>query len=374
MANQSVALARRLLELTLAQVGANSLVLLDAQGAIVDWLAGAERMFGYSADEIVGQNVAVLFVPEDLERDLHIWEQNTAASSGESEDDRWQLRKDGVRIWVSGTLTALVDDDGKVLGFAKTMRNRTDQKLQIDALERRVAACESARERKNQFIATLAHELRSPLSALSNAVQLLDSCEASSPDLALTVSIIRRQITFMTRLADDLLDIARTATGKVELHKERVSLQEIVDRAIEACRPSLDERTHVLERLMPEVPIPLDADPVRLQQVFTNLIQNAGKYTDFGGTIWVKGTVEGNEAVVRVQDTGVGISPEVMPHIFDLFTQAEFASHSQEGLGIGLSVVKDNVTMHGGTIQAASDGLGKGSEFMVRLPLPADEA
>jgi signal transduction histidine kinase len=135
----------------------------------------------------------------------------------------------------------------------------------------------------------------------------------------------------------------------------------------------INERTHDLHQFLPDVPIEVDADPVRLRQVFVNLIENAAKYTQYGGTIRIKVTTEGDEAVVRVQDDGVGIPPEVMPHIFDLFTQAEFATRSQGGLGIGLSVVKDTVALHGGSVQATSDGLGKGSEFTVRLPLPGSE-
>jgi signal transduction histidine kinase len=177
-------------------------------------------------------------------------------------------------------------------------------------------------------------------------------------------------VEFMGRMVDDLLEVARTAAGKVELHRERVVLGEIIQQAIETCRSLLDERSESLNLLLPEVPIQLDADPTRLRQVFINLVQNAAKYSESGGTIWIKVTVEGDEAVVRVRDAGVGIPPEVMPHIFDLFTQAEVASRSQGGLGIGLSVVKDFVALHGGTVQAASDGLGKGSEFTVRLPLP----
>lgn len=188
--------------------------------------------------------------------------------------------------------------------------------------------------------------------------------------MPLTVGMVRRQVEFMGRMVDDLLEVARTAAGKVELHTERVVLREIIQQAVETCRSSLDERTQVLHLLVPDVPIPLDADPTRLRQVFVNLVQSAAKYTEHGGTICIKATVEGDEAVVRVQDTGVGIPPEVMPHIFDLFTQAEFAAGSRGGLGIGLSVVRDYVAMHGGTVQAASDGLGKGSEFTVRLPLP----
>jgi signal transduction histidine kinase len=169
---------------------------------------------------------------------------------------------------------------------------------------------------------------------------------------------------------DDLLEVSRSAAGKVQLHVERVVLQEIIKQAIEACRPSIDRQTQVLNQLMPNVPIYLQADAVRLRQIFVNLIDNAGKYTQHGGTIWVKATTEGEEAVVRVQDTGIGITPEMMPHIFDLFTQVEFSDGAKSGLGIGLSVVKDTVTLHGGSVQATSNGLGKGSEFTVRLPLP----
>jgi signal transduction histidine kinase len=166
----------------------------------------------------------------------------------------------------------------------------------------------------------------------------------------------------------------RSAAGKIELHTEAVVLQDLVALAVEACRPSIDERAHTLHQLMPDVPIHFQGDPVRLRQVFVNLIENAAKYTPRGGTIWVKATTENSEAVVRVQDTGMGIAPEVMPHIFELFTQADFARQAQRGLGIGLSVVKETVALHRGTVQATSDGIGKGSEFTVRLPAPTTDS
>jgi PAS domain S-box-containing protein len=331
-------------------------------------------MFGYSADEVVGKNISILFLPEDLEHGLSLWEQMSADVADESEDDRWQVRKDGVRIWVSGTLTALRDEQGELLGFAKIMRNRSDHKQQVEALERRVVACEQGQQRKNAFVATLAHELRSPLSALSNASFLLQEWESVDGDLALMVGLVRRQVEFMSRLADDLLEVARAATGRVELHTAPLVLQEVVDLAIETSRAAVDEHGLTLVRLFPPAPIHLEADPIRLGQVVINLIQNAAKFTDSGGTIWVKMTVEGEEAVVRVKDSGIGIEPDAMPYIFDLFAQAEPASAAQGGLGIGLSIVKDNVAMHGGTVQVTSDGRGRGSEFTVRLPLTRTSA
>jgi PAS domain S-box-containing protein len=375
MLDEHSALADRLLELSLRDVGSHALVLLDPKGVIVGWMAGAEKLFGYSAAEIIGQNAAVLFTPEDLEKGLSAWEQETASGSGDSEDDRWQVRKDGGRIWVSGTLTALRDEQGELLGFAKIMRNRIDQKSQVETLEGRISFFQQAEDRKNAFITTLAHELRNPLSAISNTTQLLTAAESASLDIGMAAGIIQRQVKFMRAMVDDLLEVARSATKKIELHKEPVVLQEIIQQSVESCRASIDGRTQVLQQLLPQVPIVLDADPLRLRQVFVNLIENAAKYTQYGGTIWVKATTEGDEAVARVLDTGIGIAPEVMPHIFDLFTQGEFTqgeftSGAGGGLGIGLSVVKDNVALHGGTAQAASDGLGKGSEFTIRLPLP----
>lgn len=169
MAQDYSALTSRLLESAMGQVGTHAVVLLDPKGIVVGWLAGAERLFGYEPAEIIGQDCSVLFTPEDLERDLSSWERQTARASGESEDDRWQVRKDGGRIWVSGTLTALRDERGELLGFAKVMRNRTDQKLQVETLESRIADLQEAEQRKNAFISTLAHELRNPLAALTNA-------------------------------------------------------------------------------------------------------------------------------------------------------------------------------------------------------------
>ena len=374
MAEDYSALAFRLRDLAVQQVGTHALVLLAPDGKIVGWFGGAERMFGYKPDEIVGQNSSKLFTPEDLAKHLSAWEEDTAGHSGESEDDRWQVRKDGAYIWISGTLTAIRDERGQLLGFAKIMRDRTDMKQQMESLISRIEALQLSDKRKNNFISTLAHELRNPLAAMSSGAELLAQDDVSKDDIEFAAGTIRRQVEFMQRMITDLLEVARAAAGKIQLHRERIVLQDILKKAIETCRPAIDQRTHELQQLLPDVAIELHGDPVRLGQVFVNLIENAGKYTPNGGTIWVKMTTEGNEAVVRVQDNGVGISPDVMPHIFELFAQAEMSRRAQSGLGIGLSVVKDIVALHGGTVQATSNGLGKGSEFTVRLPLPGSKA
>jgi PAS domain S-box-containing protein len=366
------AMARRLLDLAVKQIGNHALVLLDPEGKIVDWKAGAEHVFGFRADEIIGRPVTVLFTPEDIAQGIPVWERATAANSGEAEDDRWQVRRDGGRIWVSGALSALRDEHGELAGFAKVMRDRTDQKTKVESLETRIESLEDADQRRINFTSTLAHELRSPLSAVATAASLIEQRAGRSPELAFAVGSIRRQVDFMSRLITDLLEVVRATLGKVQLHRERLLLQNVIADACEACAPSVMQRKHKLQRLQSEAPIYLEGDPVRLRQVFINLIENACKYTPPQGEIWIKVTTETEEAVVKVSDTGIGIAPELMPHIFELFTQADDVSKA--GLGIGLALVKETVSLHGGTVQATSPGVNKGAEFTVRLPLPSQRA
>jgi signal transduction histidine kinase len=178
----------------------------------------------------------------------------------------------------------------------------------------------------------------------------------------------------MRRMVDDLLDVTRVGAGKINLEKACQDLRPIVEAAVESCRSAIDMHTHSLNVILPNAPLEVDVDAVRMRQVFVNLIQNSANCTKNGGTIWVKVSVEAAEAVVKVEDNGIGISPDLLPHIFDLFTQAEFAGNRPGGgLGIGLSVVKDLTHLHGGSVQVRSDGIGKGAEFTVRLPLEGCE-
>jgi PAS domain S-box-containing protein len=359
------------LRLFLDQATEHALIVLDRGGIIVQWLAGAQTVFGYSADEVIGRRHSRLFTPEDVEAGAPEKELAIADTGTPAEDDRWMLRKDGLRFWATGILQAIRAADGAVIGYGKVLRNRTDLKGQLESLENEVRKLNRADERKNRFISTLSHELRNPLSSLVTAVELLDIASSDPEDDAnFALAIIRRQVDAMRRLVDDLLDITRVSAGKVKLELREKSLVEIVKAAADACRPLLTERTHNFHLILGEQPVIVRADAVRLEQVFVNLIQNAAKYTEYSGTIWVKLIVEGQEAVVKVEDTGIGISADLLPQIFDLFTQAEFAAGAAtEGLGIGLSVVRDIVQLHGGTVTVRSDGVGKGSEFSVRLPL-----
>lgn len=367
--------AEELLRLLLDQSKDHALLLLDAGGLIVGWLAGAEYIFGYQTEEILGQPVHRLFTPEDVERGLSAHELEVARKDGRAEDDRWHVRKDGSRIWVSGAVIALRDAAGQVVGFGKIMRDRTDLKAQIESLENRAETLSRADQRKNLFLGTLGHELRNPLAPLTNALHLIRLAGPISENLVYPIKLIERQVEFIRRLVDDLLDITRVAAGKVELRVQPVRLQEILNRAAEACRPRAQERRQDFQVLLPPAPITLNADADRLHQVTVNLLNNAVKYTPEGGRIWLKATIEGEEVVVRVEDTGVGIDAEMLPRIFDLFTQEESSlTRSEGGLGLGLPLVKELVALHGGTVQVRSEGRDKGSEFTIRLPLPQSTA
>ena len=237
-----------------------------------------------------------------------------------------------------------------------TDRKRAEQQLR------------EADRRKDEFLATLAHELRNPLAPLRTGLQLLNLAPGEPSERSVR-EMMQRQLAQMVRLIDDLLDVSRISRGKIELRKERMELASILQAAVETSRPQIDARTHELLMHLPDEPVFLDADPVRLSQVFSNLLDNAAKYTEPGGRIEVNARLDRGEVVVCVKDTGIGIARENMPKLFELFSQVRGAgAHSQGGLGIGLSLVKGLVRMHGGSVTVQSDGPGSGTEFMVRLP------
>jgi PAS domain S-box-containing protein len=223
--------------------------------------------------------------------------------------------------------------------------------------------------RKDEFLAMLAHELRNPLAPIRNAMYLLKRGEVDRSSSEEVRSMMERQVEHLARLIDDLMDVSRISSGKVELRMEVVNLRSVVGRAIEISRPLMEEKGHELAVEVPAELIQLDADPTRLEQILDNLLTNAAKYTDPGGQIALSVSREGDSAVVRLRDDGIGIAPEKLPRIFDLFVQAERRlDRSQGGLGLGLSLVKSLVELHGGSVTATSAGLGKGTEFVVRLP------
>jgi CheY-like chemotaxis protein len=224
--------------------------------------------------------------------------------------------------------------------------------------------------RRTEFLATLAHELRNPLAPIRNSVHYLGMEGLTDRDVKTARDVIARQVAVMVRLIDDLLDVSRISRNTLDVRKERVELATVVESAVESSRPLIQQCGHELTISLPPQPLHLNADPIRLAQVFLNLLNNSAKYTNHGGQIWLTAERQGSDAVVSVRDNGIGISGEMLSHVFDMFTQVDRSlEQSQGGLGIGLTLVRRLVEMHDGSIEVRSDGPGEGSEFVVRLPL-----
>jgi two-component system CheB/CheR fusion protein len=368
MSEHDTARVDQLLSLLAQQSKEHAFVLLDANARVLWWSPGAGYIFDRSSSEMVGQPLGILFTPEDRERGIPDQEVQLAVNFGKAEDDRWQMRRDGSRFWATGILIALRDHNRNLVGFGKILRNRTDLREQLEALRNQVQALTAANQRKENFLATFSHELRNPLASICTTVELISRTASGNANLQRPVKLIEEQLDFVRRMLDDLLDVTRISTGKVRLNVRPVVLQEIIEKAVEAARPRVEERYQRIQVIGPRSAIVLQGDPDRLHQVFSNLLSNAVKYTPERGAICVEVTIEADEAVVRVSDTGVGIPHDMLPRIFDLFTQVE-TQLSHGGLGIGLALVKDFVALHGGSVQVRSEGVGKGSEFTVRLPL-----
>jgi PAS domain S-box-containing protein len=350
------------------QSNEHAFILLNVNGCVTWWSSGAAHMFNCPSGQMVGRPLDILFTPEDIEQGIPEQEITIAREHGKAEEDRWQVRSDGARFWATGVLLALRDQNGNLIGFGKILRDRTDLRDQLETQANQIEALTSRDQQKNIFLATLSHELRNPLTQLSNAAQLLRMTVPGKAETEYPLKLIDREVEFIRRLVDDLLDVTRISTGKIRLETETVELREIIARAVEATQPLIEERDQKLQVLLPATPIEFVADPARLHQVLVNLITNAAKFTASGETIWVEGTRDGDEVIVHVEDNGVGIPDGMLVSIFDPFTQVE-TPLSNGGLGIGLSLVKTLVSLHGGSIKVRSEGVGKGSEFIVRLPL-----
>ena len=346
-----------------------ALFLTDPSGLLVCWNIGAERLFGYRTDEVMGKHFSKFFSPEDVITGQPDYELKAAREDGRVDSVLWQVRKDGSRFWCKTTVTALYNETKQVHAFARVMHDLTAGQ-ERDAQKKRADDLAEANRGKEEFMAMLSHELRNPLSPILNALGILKQVRTHDPVIQQAGGIIERQVGQMVRLVDDLLDISRITKGKLRLKTERVELRAAMNRAADSARPVLNARRHEFSLSLPTEPLWVEGDPARLEQVAVNLLSNAAKYTDAGGLVRMTVAREGDDAVVRVLDNGVGIPPAMLPRIFDLFTQVDASlSRSNGGLGIGLALVRTLVEMHGGRVTAASQGLGKGSEFAVKLPV-----
>ena len=340
-----------------------AIFMLDPEGRVASWNHGAEQIKGYRADEIIGRHFSVFYPPEVLASGWPARELATALGEGRMQDEGWRMRKDGSRFWASVAITPLYDEHGTHIGFAKVTRDLTDQ--------RRVRALEDEGRRMTSFLAMLGHELRNPLAPIANAVSVMQLERIQSENIRRCRDIIARQLAQMTRLVDDLLDVGRITSGKIRLETEPLLLGDIVAEAVEMAEPEALRRSHVLRLEMENKEVLVMGDRARLLQVFSNLLNNAVKFTPEGGAIDLRLRIDGAWAEVSVRDNGPGIEPSRLRDIFNLFVQGEdHGPQLGQGLGLGLSLVQQLVTLHGGEVAAYSAGVaGKGSEFVVRLPI-----
>jgi PAS domain S-box-containing protein len=329
-------------------------------GVVTSWNAGAGRLFGYTAAEAVGRSIT-LIIPPELQHEEQMILGRLRRGERIEHFDTVRQAKDGRRIDISLTISPVRDGTGRIIGASKVARDVTARKQAEEALR-------EADRRKDEFLAMLAHELRNPLAPIANAVRILRAKGPPLPELQWAREVIDRQVQQMTRLVDDLLDVSRITRGKIALRKERVELTAVVGSAVESSRPLIEKWGHELTVTLPQEPIYLEADPTRIAQVLLNLLNNAAKYTEQGGRIALTAERDGGAVLLRVKDSGVGIPREMLPHVFEMFTQVDRSlERSQGGLGIGLTLVRNLVQLHGGTVWAHSDGPGKGSEFVVRM-------
>jgi len=279
-------------------------------------------------------------------------------------------------VWPDGSLHWLRDqgkvfhDGGRPVYMTGACVDITERKSLEQALRQRARELAEADRRKDEFLAMLAHELRNPLAPIRSTLEVLRLHKIEDPRLQKAYATIDRQVGHLARLVDDLLDVSRITRGKIRLYKEVVELGTVVGHAVEMVRPHVEARNHELMVSLPVRPVRLEADETRLTQVLFNLLENAAKYTEPGGRIWLTAEPEDGHVVVRVRDTGMGMAAELVPKVFDIFAQGERTlDRSQGGLGIGLTLVRGLVEMHGASVQAISPGPGQGSEFVVRLPV-----
>jgi PAS domain S-box-containing protein len=395
-----------------------AIFMLDADGRVATWNAGAERIKGYRADEIIGRHFSIFYPQESVARGWPEQELVAARERGSFEDENWRVRQDGSMFWANVVITAVYDDSGGLRGYAKVTRDLTERRraeeelraahadleqrvaqrtaelseansklrLEIerrrsleselravgDELRKRALELAQADRQKNEFLAMLAHELRNPMAPIANGLEILGR-SASDPRSAAMTEMMRRQLDTLVRLVDDLLDVSRIVQNRIELHRERVSLDQVVQAALETVGPVIEAHGHHIRIALPEGPVAVDGDVVRLGQVLANLLLNAAKFSDRPATIELAAEYIYGSVAIHVRDQGIGIAPDLLPRVFDLFAQGDHSlDRSRGGLGIGLTLSRRLVELHGGTLTASSAGPGQGSEFVVQLPAELD--
>ena len=339
----------------------DAIISKDLDGVIRSWNRGAEVLFGYTAEEVIGQPVTILIPTERSDEEPDILARIRRGERIEHYETV-RRRKDGSIVDISLSVSPIVGKQGKIVGASKIARDISDRVRAEKALK-------EADRRKDEFLAMLSHELRNPLAPIRNAATLLKETQDEATRRT-ACAILERQVAQMTRLVDGLLDLTRISRGEIEMHKSKTDLATIISTAVESSLPLIDASEHQLEIVLPGAPVGVFADPLRMVQVVSNLLHNAAKYTPRGGHIRVAAHATAEMASISVRDNGIGIPSDDLARIFTMFTQLDGARRQAPGgLGVGLALSQQLIELHGGVIQASSAGPGKGSEFVVRLPL-----
>jgi PAS domain S-box-containing protein len=360
---------REQLQTTLACIG-DAVIVVDRSGRLTMMNMVAESLTGWTSGEAIGQPLESVFrILNEQTREAVESPVDRALNEGVIvglANHTILISKDGTERPIDDSAAPIRDADGTVTGVVLIFRDVTkSRKAQL--------ALREADRRKDEFLAILAHELRNPLAPICTALEILRTPAANSKAIQQAQEVMQRQVHHLVRLVDDLLDVSRIMRGKIELRPESIDLRTVVARAVETAQPIIDSQEHELIVSLPPEPVMLTVDPIRFGQIINNLLTNAAKYTEHGGHIWLTAEHVADQITIRVRDTGIGIPKEMLPQVFQLFTQVDSSvTRSQGGLGIGLTLVQNLVELNGGSVEAHSEGLGKGSEFVVRLPMPAD--
>jgi PAS domain S-box-containing protein len=353
-----------------------AIFMLDLEGRVETWNAGARRILGYEDHEVLGQNGRLFYVPEDQALGVPEAEIVKARTTGRAEDERWHMRRDGSRFWASGVLSSIRGPWGELQGFAKVMRDLTEQKRIQDERSRLLESEKAAREEaetlnrmKDEFLAMLSHELRTPISAILGWVQLLASDQLPEAQRRRAIEIIQRNSRLEVQLIEDLLDTSRVISGQLRLKRSILALDRLAAAAVESLRQQAEAKGIALHAEL-DADVEVSGDPDRLEQVILNLMSNALKFTPPGGRIEISLKAARDVARLSVSDNGEGMSAEFLPRAFEQFQQADTSlSRRHGGLGLGLSIVSHIVQLHRGKVSAESPGVGQGSTFTVELPL-----
>jgi PAS domain S-box-containing protein len=344
-----------------------AIFMLDTDGRVTSWNSGAQRITGYTAEEIRGQHFSVFYPRAAIDRKLPEQELAMAREHGRFEDEGPRLRKDGTTFWANVVVSPFYDHEGVLMGYANVARDLTDRK--------RAESLEQAERRTSEFLAMLAHELRNPLAPINNALHLLALKPPADATEKWVREVLHRQTAQITRLIDDLLDVSRITRAAIPLDVRPLDVRAVVRAAVEGSMQWIQARGHALSiELPPNEALTVLADEVRLTQVLHKLLHNAARYTPEGGQLSIGARREASEVVICVKDNGVGMDAELLRSAFDLFKQGQPAvQRPQGGLGIGLTLVQRLVRLHGGTVEARSAGVDRGSEFTVRLPVAHEQ-